>query len=91
MRVRLAALAVEHPRYGHLMLHAMLKMEGLVMNCKRTYRLYRDMGLQVRAGRAGSCGAAGATCLRCKGSTSADPWTLYRASYPVVAGLGFSM
>ena len=48
MRVRLAVLAVEHPRYGHLMLHAMLKMDGLVVNRKRAYRLYRDMGLQVR-------------------------------------------
>lgn len=29
-------------------MHALLKQEGLVVNRKRTYRLYREEGLQVR-------------------------------------------
>ena len=30
------------------MLHAMLKAEGLVINRKKTYRVYTELGLQVR-------------------------------------------
>lgn len=45
---RLRVLAAENRRYGHLRLHALLRREGLVRNRKRTFRLYRDQGLQVR-------------------------------------------
>ena len=45
---RLKALAEQYPRYGYLMLHSMLRNEGLVLNKKRTYRLYRALLLQVR-------------------------------------------
>ena len=45
---RLRTLASENRRYGYLRLHAVLKREGLVQNPKRTYRLYRQEGLQVR-------------------------------------------
>jgi len=45
---RMKALASESRRYGYLRLHAMLRREGLVVNHKRTYRLYTDQGLQVR-------------------------------------------
>ena len=45
---RLKELAVEYPRYGYLLLHGLLKREGLVQNKKRTYRLYTEQGLQVR-------------------------------------------
>ena len=37
-----------HPRYGYLMLHGVLKNMGLVVNKKRTYRLYTQAGLQLR-------------------------------------------
>ncbi len=30
------------------MLHAMLKTEGLVINRKKTYRVYMELGIQVR-------------------------------------------
>ncbi|SDF61569.1 HTH-like domain-containing protein, partial [Idiomarina zobellii] len=39
---------MEYPRYGYLLLHGLLKREGLVKNKKRTYRLYTEQGLQVR-------------------------------------------
>lgn len=42
------ALAEQYPRYGYLMLHQFLKQEGLVVNRKRTYRIYTQLGLQVR-------------------------------------------
>lgn len=48
LRGRLKALATEYPRYGYLMLHGLLKSEGLVQNKKKTYRIYTEEGLQVR-------------------------------------------
>jgi putative transposase len=51
LRLGLKSLAERYPRYGYLMLHAMLKHQGLVQNKKRTYRIYTEMGLQVRTKR----------------------------------------
>ena len=51
---RLQALATSYPRYGYLLLHALLRQEGLVINRKRTYRLYYGM-----ASRSGPDGASG--------------------------------
>lgn len=48
VRSELKALAARYPRYGYLMLHGLLKAQGLVVNKKRTYRLYTEEGLQVR-------------------------------------------
>jgi putative transposase len=48
LKKRLQTLGERYPRYGYLMLHAMLKAEGLVQNRKRTYRLYTELGMQVR-------------------------------------------
>ncbi len=39
------------PRYGYLLLHALLRQEDLVINRKRTYRLYCAHGFQVRTRR----------------------------------------
>ncbi len=44
-------LARKYPRYGYLTLHGLLRAEGLVVNRKRTYRLYCELGLQVRRQR----------------------------------------
>lgn len=48
---RLRALAQQYPRYGYLMLHELLRREGLVVNRKRTWRLYTSLQLQVRTKR----------------------------------------
>ena len=48
LRHRLKELASQYSRYGYLILHNLLKGEGLVINKKRTYRLYTEEGLQVR-------------------------------------------
>ncbi|WP_127924094.1 MULTISPECIES: IS3 family transposase [unclassified Pseudoalteromonas] len=48
VRTRLKILAAQYPRYGYLMLHGLLKGEGLVVNRKHTYRLYTEEALQVR-------------------------------------------
>ena len=49
LRERLRSLAAAYPRYGYPTLHDRLKSQGWVINRKRTYRLYREAGLQVRA------------------------------------------
>lgn len=51
LRRRLRALAERYPRYGYPTLHALLAAEGRVINPKRTCRLYREEGLQVRTKR----------------------------------------
>ena len=51
LRSRLKTLTERYPRYDYPTLHDMLKTEGLVINPKRTYRLYREEGLQVRTKR----------------------------------------
>lgn len=48
LRKRLKQLASEYSRYGYLLLHNLLKQEGLVINKKRTYRVYKEENLQVR-------------------------------------------
>lgn len=48
LKKRLLELATKYPRYGYLMLHSLLKSEGLVVNKKHTYRLYTELQLQVR-------------------------------------------
>ena len=50
LKARLKALAHRYPRYGYLLLHRLLRNEGLVVNRKRTYRVY-VLGLQVRTQR----------------------------------------
>jgi len=49
LRQRMKALAAERSSYGYLFLHALLKQEGLVINKKRTDRVYCVEKLQVRS------------------------------------------
>jgi len=51
LRERLHALAAERRRFGYRRLHVLLRWEGLVVNRKRTQRLYREEGLSVRRRR----------------------------------------
>jgi putative transposase len=46
-----AILAAQQSAYGYLFLHSILKTEGLVINRKRTYRIYTEEKLQVRTRR----------------------------------------
>ena len=43
--------AKQYPHYGCAKLHELLKKEGLTVNLKRTYRLYRKHGLKSRLQR----------------------------------------
>lgn len=51
LRNRMKELAHTHKRYGSPRLHLLLKREGLVINHKRTERLYREEGLSLRKRR----------------------------------------
>ena len=48
LRTELKSLAEHYPRYGCPTLHNMLRSAGLVLNHKRTHRIYCEEGLQVR-------------------------------------------
>ncbi len=48
---RLRTLAQERPRYGYRRLHVLLQREGISINHKRLWRLYRCEGLAVRRKR----------------------------------------
>ena len=48
LRERLVELAGERPRFGYRRLHVLLRREDWVVNRKRVYRIYRDLGLAVR-------------------------------------------
>jgi len=48
---RLKAIAAERRRFGYRRLGLMLRREGIVVNHKRVYRVYRELGLQLRARR----------------------------------------
>ncbi|CUW48828.1 IS2 transposase TnpB [Novacetimonas hansenii] len=47
-RVRLRALAAERRQFGYRRLQILLDREGLAMNHKNLFRLYREEGLSVR-------------------------------------------
>jgi hypothetical protein len=46
LRARLREIAIRHPRWGWRKAHAIAKFEGLVVNPKRTQRLWKDERLQ---------------------------------------------
>ena len=51
LRERLQAHAAERPRFGYRRLHTLVDREGLHVNHKRVYGIYREAGLQVRRRR----------------------------------------
>ena len=51
LRTRMRELAGERKRFGSPRLRIMLKREGLVVNHKRTERIYREEGLGLRRKR----------------------------------------
>jgi putative transposase len=48
LRQRLRALAAERRRFGYRRLHILLKREGMLLNRKKLYRLYKEEQLTVR-------------------------------------------
>jgi putative transposase len=48
LRQRIREIAETRVRYGYRRIHVLLQREGWAVNAKRVYRLYREMGLQLR-------------------------------------------
>jgi putative transposase len=51
IRTRLEELSCERRRFGYRRLHDLLKDEGINVNHKKVYRIYRELNLQVRKKR----------------------------------------
>ena len=54
LKMRLRDLAMSRVRFGYLRLTVMLKREGWAVGKKLVYRLYRELGLQMRTKKRGS-------------------------------------
>ena len=76
LRQRLKELASERRRFGYRRLHLLLRREGVVLNWKKLYRLYREERLTVRkrGGRKRALGTRAPMTAR-RGATSAGRWT----------------
>ena len=48
LKQRIKEIAQTRVRYGYRRIHVLLKREGWTINAKRVYRLYHEMGLQLR-------------------------------------------
>ena len=48
LKARIREIARTRVRYGYRRVHVLLRREGWVVNPKRIYRLYKEMGLQLR-------------------------------------------
>jgi hypothetical protein len=51
LREKLRELANQRRRFGYRRLHILLRREGVMINRKKTQRLYREEGLAVRRRR----------------------------------------
>jgi putative transposase len=90
IRARLKELASQRRRFGYRRLHILLKREGVEINWKKLYRLYREERLTVRkrGGRKRGLGTRAPKAVP-QGPTSAGVWTSSRVSSPTDAGSGF--
>ena len=88
LRQRLRELASERKRFGSPMLHLMLKREGLVVNHKRTERLYREEGLMLRKKRRRK-GAAGARIVIPAPERPNQKWSMDFVTDSLVTGRKF--
>ena len=48
LKVKIRDICETRVRYGYRRIHILLKREGWKVNAKRVYRLYKEMGLQLR-------------------------------------------
>ena len=48
LKHRIKGICETRERYGYRRIHVLLRREGWTVNAKRIYRLYRELGLQLR-------------------------------------------
>ena len=85
---RLRELAEERKRFGSPRLHILLKREGLVVNHKRTERIYREEGLALRKKRRRK-GAAGARVILPSPQRVNERWSMDFVTDSIVTGRRF--
>ena len=85
LRSRLRELAGQRKRFGSPRLHIMLKREGLVVNHKRTERLYREEGLALRRKRRRK-GAAGVRMVIPAPGRPNQKWSMDFVTDSIVTG-----
>lgn len=88
LRDRLRELAGQRKRFGSPRLHVMLKREGLVVNHKRTERIYTEEGLALRRKRRRK-GAAGARMVIPAPERPNQKWSMDFVTDSIVTGRRF--
>ena len=88
LRRRMRELAGERKRFGSPRLHIMLKREGLVVNHKRTERIYNEEGLALRRKRRRK-GAAGVRVTTPSPVRPNQKWSMDFVTDTTVAGRRF--
>jgi len=72
---KIKQIAYEKRRFGYRRIHMMLKREGLIVNHKKVYRIYRSCGLKVLK-RGGRKRAIGSRRVRERPSSPNELWAL---------------
>ena len=88
LRQRLREIAAQRRRFGSPRLHVLLKREGLVVNHKRTERIYKEEGLALRRKRRRK-GAAGTRVIIPAPERPNQKWSMDFVSDSVVTGRRF--
>jgi putative transposase len=88
LRQRLRELAALRKRFGSPRLHVLLKREGLVINHKRTERIYREEGLALRRKRRRK-GAAGMRVTMPTPTRPNERWSMDFVTDSIVTGRRF--
>ncbi len=88
LRQRLRELAEQRKRFGSPRLHIMLRREGLVINHKRTERIYREEGLALRRKRRRK-GAAGVRVVMPPPMRQNEFWSMDFVADSIVTGRRF--
>ena len=88
LRKRLRELAEQRKRFGSPRLHILLQREGLVINHKRTERIYREEGLMLRRKRRRK-GAAGARMTLPLPQRAKERWSMDFVTDSIVTGRRF--
>ena len=88
LRQRLRELAAQRKRFGSPRLHILLKRENLVINHKRTERIYREEGLSLRRKRRKK-GAAGVRVMMPSPQRPNQRWSMDFVSDQLANGRRF--
>jgi putative transposase len=89
VRQRMRELAQQRRRFGSPQLHILLRREGLVVNHKRTERIYREEGLSLRRRGRRRKRAAGARVIHPAPQQPNQRWSMDFATDSVVTGRRF--